>query len=223
MAAGVSAVVALVGFLVNRSTALTMHGQKLDADRELAERKISADIALAERKFAYDKEVVAWRRRYELAEQILSAAYEVRDALVWARARVILKGEGKTREAGKNESAKLKEDRDSAFVPIERLTKHAKAFAALQTAQDVASAHFGSTVVAAIGTLMAEHRRIASASASLVEHAEWNEDRAGNESLTPFRNELWGQGADGAQQRINAAIDQLEENCKPALLAAGPT
>ena len=179
VAAVVSGIVTTIGFLVNRSTSLTMHQQKLEADRGLAERKFVLDKNLAELKFTYDKEATAWRRRYDLAEQILSSAYEVRDALLWARARVVLDGEGKTRQATEPEAPQLKSDRDSAFVPMERLTAHAKCFATLQTAQDAAVAHFGPSIVGSINQLIAEHRKIATAAAHLIQHASWNEIEAG--------------------------------------------
>lgn len=198
--------------------------RKFRFDKELAEHRVQLDTALAEKKFAFDKGVIAWRRRYDLAEQILSAAYEVRDALSWARVRVLLKGEGETRQSTEPESPQLKEDRNSAFVPIERLVAHAKAFATLQTAQDTAAAHFDPSVVTAIVALLSEHRKIATASSYLIEHAEWNEDRSGKDALKPFRDELWGTDEPGgARQRIDAAIGQLESVCKPVLLASGPT
>ena len=101
---------------------------------------------------------------------------------------------------------------------------HAKAFATLQTAQDTAGAHFGPSVVTAIIALFAEYRKIASASSSLIEHAAWNEDRSGEDALKPLRDELWGADEpDGARQRIDAEIGQLESVCKPVLLASGPT
>ena len=197
--------------------------RKFDFDKQLAEHKVLLEIGLAERKFIYDKELTAWRRRYDLAEQILSSAYEVRDALLWARTRVVLEGEGKTRQATGSESPQLKADRDSAFVPIERLTAHAKCFAALQTAQDAAAAHFGPPIVRSINQLIGEHRKITTAAVHLIQHADWNEDRSGRESLKPFRDELWGvDEPDGARQRIDAAIKQLESICKPVLLTPSP-
>ncbi len=68
---------------MNRSTSLKTHKEKLDFDRELAEKKATADIALAEKKLALDQALVIWRRRYDLAEQVLTAAYEARDILNW--------------------------------------------------------------------------------------------------------------------------------------------
>ena len=231
---GFVAVVSLVVAVVNQLFTQSMHRQKLKADYALTERKINADIELArlkveldkdlnERKFSFEKEAFAWRRRYDLAEQILSSAYEVRDALSWARVRVVLKGEGGTRQASGPENPVLKENRNSAFIPIERLTANAKAFAALQTAQDTAGAHFGPCAVSAIIALFAEHRTIAAASSSLIEHAAWNDDPSGDIALQPFRDELWDTGkATSARQRIDAAIQHLESICKPVLLVPSP-
>ena len=235
IAAGISALVSWFStsrrFAVDRELAerriaadLNLAERKFAFDKQLAEHKTALDVNLAEKKFAFEKETVAWRRRYDLAEQILSSAYEARDALVWSRARVVMKGEGETREATGSESPQLKADRDSAFVPVERLTAHAKCFAALQAAQDAAAAHFGSSVVQSISQLLNEHRKIATAAAYLIQHADWNEDRSGKESLKPFRDELWGLGEPGAaKQRVDTAVEQLEAICKPVLLTPGPT
>jgi hypothetical protein len=82
VAAVISSTIAIIGFVLNRSTTLKTHTEKLAFERELAEKKVAADIALAEKKLALDQALVIWRRRYEIAEQILIAAYEVRDALI---------------------------------------------------------------------------------------------------------------------------------------------
>jgi hypothetical protein len=45
-----------------------MHRERLDLDRNLADRRANADIALAERKVALDRALEAWKRRTEFAE-----------------------------------------------------------------------------------------------------------------------------------------------------------
>ena len=49
VAAVISSTIAIIGFVLNRSTTLKTHAEKLTFDRELAERKVAADIALAEK------------------------------------------------------------------------------------------------------------------------------------------------------------------------------
>jgi hypothetical protein len=136
---GPAVVAAVISGLVVWLTSI----RRFAVDRQLAERKIAADIALAEKKLALDQALVIWRRRYELAEQILTTAYEARDILVWVRAPVQLAGEGETRKAADGENDKLRERRNSYFVPIERLARETKTFSTLQTLRYAAAAHFG--------------------------------------------------------------------------------
>ena len=126
VAAVISGFVAIVGFVVSAKTAERLHRQKLlfdetqaerrtTAEIELTERKVAADLALAEKRFGLDQALATWRRRYELAEEVLAAAYEIRDALTFARGRGIFEGEGETREqpsmkvrlSGKSETVHL--------------------------------------------------------------------------------------------------------------------
>jgi hypothetical protein len=50
-------------------------------------------------------------------QQALATAYEAQAALNWARARGILSGEGETRTTSEPENSKIREARDSAFIP----------------------------------------------------------------------------------------------------------
>jgi hypothetical protein len=130
VAAVIASVVSVIGFVINRTTVRGMHSERLVFDREqaerrataeiaLIERKLTADIVLAEKKLAIDQALVTWRRRHELAEQVLATVYEARDALAWARAPLGFSGEGDTREGTESESERLRERRNSYFVPVE--------------------------------------------------------------------------------------------------------
>ena len=234
VAAVISGIVATIGIWISARTARHIHTEKLAFDREqaeqkfefdkrLAEHKVDLDTGLAERKFVFDKDVVAWRRRYELAEQILSAAYEARATLKWARGRLIRQGEGETRKATGPESDKLRDARNSAFVPAERLFQNSKPFDTLQTLQDVAAAHFGPEAVKPISAIAVEHHGITDAVAILLQMVGENDDGHTVEALRPIRARLWGEEAKEANKNIDAAIEQLEALCKPALSAKWPT
>ena len=86
VAALVSGLVSIVGFMVSARTNLSIHSQRLvfdenqaerkfDFDKELAERRFSYDSELAERKFAQEREQIVYKRRFELAEGLLADAY----------------------------------------------------------------------------------------------------------------------------------------------------
>lgn len=234
VAAVIASVVSVIGFLINRSTVRGMHAERLAFDREqaerrttaeiaLTERKAAAGIALAERKFALDQALAIWRRRHDLAEQVMAAAYEARAALIWARGRGILSGEGETRKASEPESDRVREARNSAFIPIERLARSAKVFATLQTLQDTVAAHFGPESIKPISALIEAHYSITSAASTLMQMATADEDPLARDSLRPLRDELWGDRAKEANKKIDAAITQLWALCNPVLSAKAPT
>jgi hypothetical protein len=233
VAALISGVVSGIGILISARTARSIHTEKLAFDREqtqqrtaaeieLAERKMKADTELAERKFTFDKTLVSWRRRYDLAEQVLASAYEARDTLNWARVRVVLAGEGETRAATGPESQKLRADRNSAFVPIERLARNAKPFATLQALRDTLAAHFGPEATAPVAAIMEVHHSITNAASMLVQLAEFDDDRSARQQLLPLRMELWGERPDDKDKKVDAAIERLEALCKPILSMTGP-
>lgn len=201
---------------------LALAERKFEFDKSLAEHKVNLDTRLAERKFTLDQALAAWRRRYEVAEQVLTAAYEARDALVWARGRGVFAGEGKTRTADQPEDAKLREARDSAYIPIERLSRNSKAFATLQALQDTVATHFGSDTIKPISTIVAAHNSIVSTASMLVDMASASEDHIGRQQLLPLRQALWGDRPDDLDRKVDAAIEQLEAICKPILSQRAP-
>lgn len=145
VAAVVSGVVGIAGFIVNRRTLLTMHREKLAADREQAERKVNseislaerrlefdralterrvdADIALAERKFSLDRALADWKCKSEFAEQILSDFYKARDIVLSARSPMSWAGEGETRPRIEGETDDERRHRDAIYAPFERLSR----------------------------------------------------------------------------------------------------
>lgn len=186
----ISGTIAIIGFLVNRLTSLKTHKEKLHFDRELAEKKVTADIALAEKKLALDQALVIWRRRYEIAEQVLTAAYEARDILNWARTPVRMSGEGETRQPAENESDALRNRRNSYFVPIERLTRQAQPFAKLQTLMYAAGSHFGPEAIKPIEEIGQVHAEIMSTAGILIEIASFADDPAANQQLIPSQRNI---------------------------------
>jgi hypothetical protein len=226
--------VSVVGFVISGHNARRIHTEKLAFDEQqaerrataeiaLAERKATADMALAARKVVLDQELAVWQRRYDLAEQVLTAAYEARAALDWARGRGMFEGEGRTRKATEPESEKLREARDTAFVPIERLAAQSKVFVTLQTLQDKMAAHFGMDAVTPIHALLEAHRQITTAASVLMQMAATDEDRHAREALRPVRETLYGNRPDAIDKKIETGLEQLEVICKPILAGRAPT
>ena len=202
---------------------LALAERKFELDQRLAERKVDLDGALAEKKLELDRALAMWRRRYELAEQLLTVAYEARDALTWSRARVVFSGEGETRHATEGESEKLQERRNSYFVPVERLSRDAKSFATLQTLRYTVAAHFGQDAAKAVGAITEAHHEIVSTAGLLIQLASADDSPSTAQNLIPLRERLWGQRPDAMDRKIEEAVAALEAICRPVLSEKPPT
>src|ERR1700731_3497651 len=71
----IAAAVSIIVAANNRSTLQETHRERLDLDRDLADRRANADIALAERKIALDRALEALKRPTEFSEIVL---YQIR-------------------------------------------------------------------------------------------------------------------------------------------------
>jgi hypothetical protein len=125
IAAIVSGIVAIVGNLFSNRAAKPIHSEKLLFDERIAEKKFSYDVDLAERKVRYDRELHDHKRRVEFAEEILAGFYKFKDLVAAARSPAAYGDEGASRPRGDNERAELARNKNTYFVPLERLRKHA--------------------------------------------------------------------------------------------------
>jgi hypothetical protein len=153
---------------------------------------------------------------------VLTAAYEARGALNWARGRGIFEGEGKTRKVTGPESDELREARDHAYVPLERLSTQAKVFATLQAAQFKIVAHFGTDAVVPIHDLLQAPGQISTAASMLLRYVETHNDDLARRAQQPIRDILHGDRPDDIDRKSDAAIKQLEAICKPVLAGKEP-
>jgi hypothetical protein len=96
IAAVIAAAVSIIVAVINRRTLRAMHRERLDLDRDLADRRANADIALAERKVALDRALEAWKRRTEFAEVVLGDFYQAQRIIDEARSPGSMGNEGST-------------------------------------------------------------------------------------------------------------------------------
>jgi hypothetical protein len=123
VAAVISGIVSVIGIFLSSRTTRSVHDQRLDFERQLAEKKTNADISLEERKFEYEEDLFAFRRRTELAEEVLVGFYEARDIITWARFPGTMEGEGQTREKSALETEARSRRLNGYYAPAERLLK----------------------------------------------------------------------------------------------------
>jgi gas vesicle protein len=217
----VAAVVSLIVAVINQHSLRSMHKEKLDFDREQAERKttaeidmagrkLTADIELAEKKFALDQTLATWKRKRELAEQTLIHFYGARAALRAARLPL---GGGETRPAKEGESDELKDLRNRYYAPVERLESDDH-FLTLRTLRLSFKANFGSSAGEPFDAILRAQIEIVNAAATLIESA----DKSTNDSaLLETLGLVTRQRPDGIEQRIDEAVRAIEAVCQPVL------
>ena len=87
----------LLGAWISSRTTRVTHRERVKADHDLAERRFTFERELAERKFKLDRGLADWKRRTDLAEEVLSDFYKARSIFGQARSPFAFAGEGKTR------------------------------------------------------------------------------------------------------------------------------
>lgn len=215
VAAAVSGVVTTIGFLVNRSTSLTMHQQKLSADRELTERKVNADIALAEKKLKLDRQLADWKRRTELAEQTLADFYKAQDIFAAARQPMSFGGEGKTRPGRESDGEDVRRHHDTLYAPFERLTKERDFFAEMQARRFRFMALFGNEAGDAFQVFVRSYNRVGVAARALIDDRQ----HLSPDMRTKFESMIgWVLDEDDPiKLEIDQAVSAMEAICRPIL------
>jgi hypothetical protein len=181
---------------------------------------VTAAFAVAGLK-AWRKELIG-RRKFEVAEQALSAFAEAKEALAYVRDRLVHKGEGtsRPRNPDETESDEVARARDLEFVPLERLYDVRGEFSALRKAQVACRIHFGDEAEKAIDTLFSACNQVRITAHSLLEMAD-HEDHTQEqrETRVSFRRVVWssGSGDDKLAQSVEDGYRKLLQICLPHL------
>jgi hypothetical protein len=217
VAAIVSGFVAVVGLILNLRTTRAMHREKLDFDREQTERKVQADIALAEKKLDLERTREDWKRRSELAEQILTDFYKARHVFTNVRAAFARPGEGasRPRTPGYGETEDQARHRDAIYAPMERLSKERDFLSELNARRFRFAALFGTDAEPAFNTIVSVHNQIAYATELLLLHRP---GEAVDDSTRDLRRVIvGGQREDEIKAEIDRAVALAEKVCRPVL------
>ena len=221
IAAAVSGVITMVVMFVNRATSIKVNQDKIRADTQLAERKFAFDKELAERRFTYDRQQAIFRRRFELAEQVLADAYRFRDLMKYVRSGFSFVGEGETRQTAGTEPEGIKRTKDNYFVPIERLQKESEFISAMMAKRHASSAHFGADSEKAFKAFNAAMHHVRVASSMLIQLAD--DHHPNNQELQEkMRCDISEPMAEHeGQNRIGKEVDEgvmlIEGFCRPVL------
>ena len=219
-AAVITGIVAIVALIVNRSTVMVTHASRLKADARLAEKKIDADIALSDRKFALDRALSDWKRRTELAEQVLSDFYKAQRIFGEARVPWSTKGEGGTRVRRKGEEPSKTDHWDAIYAPYERLTKHIDFISEMHARRFKFMANFGKPSEEPFLAFYRCYNRVAVATGLLLrEEVELDLKRAKKlEADIGWRSPE----EDEIALQLKDAVEKIEGICRPVLDRKAP-
>ncbi|QPA27184.1 hypothetical protein IR196_04780 [Brucella anthropi] len=206
VAALVSGFVAMVSAFVNRRTLLEIHSEKLDADR-----------ALAESKFKYDRDLAVWKRKTEIAEEVLSDFHKAIFIFQAARQPFSFVGEGASRLIrGENESEGEKTYRNAVYTPYERLEKERDFFTAMLAKRYRFISHFGNDAAEPFRALQQCYTEVQHATEALINNAA---NTYSKELRSKYEDRIgWGEvEKDEIQIRLNNAKDKIEGICRPII------
>lgn len=216
----ITGIVAIVALIVNRSTVMVTHASRLKADAQLAEKKIDADIALSERKFALDRALSDWKRRTELAEQVLADFYKAQRFFHEARVPLSTKGEGSTRVRRKGEEPSKTDHWDAIYAPYERLTKHIDFMSEMHARRFKFMANFGKLSEEPFLVFSRSYNRVAFATGLLLQ----DEAQFDFEHITKLKADIgWGlPEEDEIALQLEDAVTKIEMICRPVLDRKAP-
>jgi hypothetical protein len=219
VAAVIAAMVSIIVAVINRATLRAMHGERLDLDRNLAERRASADIALAERKVALDRALEAWKRRTEFAEAVLTDFYQATEIIREARSPGGFGNEGGTRQKEDWETERDTRTLNSYFRTTERLLREREFFSQLYAKRFRFMAYFGNDAAQPYNELHRIYSEIVISVRILID-THRNRDLG---SLTNDRRRwesvIWAgtREDDPIPERLNQIVAAIETTCRPVI------
>ncbi len=163
------------------------------------------------------------KRKSELAEEVLSGFYQMRDIMSSIRSPNGYTGEGESRKCAANETPEMKAKLDQHFVTIERYKQHIEFFSTFRSKRYRMRALFGPSAEKAF-TLMDE------AVSSVITASRMLMMRVGPQltQLDPKLSSKWdyavwetGGENDLVAVKINEAVKLIEDVCRPILVLDG--
>jgi len=172
---------------------------------------------------SWRKEMV-WKRKYELAEEVLSLFYEARESIEVIRSPFGHTGEGKTRKRKENETEEQSEILDRAYVIYERYENVKTPFNKLQSLKYRFMAIFGQEKGLPFDDLTKLLNKLFFASYKLERH--WNDQGTTKfteeqfqkhiDKMEKYEEIIWSDYGepDQIKDEINKIVENIETICK---------
>ena len=171
-----------------------------------------------------------WRRKYELAEDILSNAYDVQIRFRLIRRSISYPDEGKTRQIDLAENPKHSHFIRLGYIIFERFNNEKEPFLALEKLLFRFMAVFGKEKSKPLEEIINIKNEILINADLFVKYSIWRHDEIANDSsdhdqLSNYNNAIaesklviWErQGDDKINLRVENALRELEAICKPII------
>jgi hypothetical protein len=193
-----------------------------NSEKDLAERKFAADIALFERKFELDGRLSDRKRRQDLAEEVLSGFYQMKDIIRAIRSPMSYEGEGNDRPRIAGESEDVARLRDTYHAIIARFEARRKEIADLLSRRYRMSAWFGKEAEAPFDAIQESLNVVIVSARLLVQWAGDNLQASGPDNAAlwrKMRGDIWEGGVDPdpINAQVTHAISSIETLCRPVL------
>jgi hypothetical protein len=219
IAAVIAAAVSMIVAVINRATLRAMHRERLDLDRDLADRRANADIALAERKVALDRALEAWKRRTEFAEVVLADFYQAQRIIEEARSPGIMRGEGSSRPKYADETEDEARTLNGYFAAAERLNNRSEFFAQLHARRYRFVAYFGRDAAKPYDDLHKIYAEILVAVRMLLDTHRQRDMGFMPDGIQQWKSIIgWGlPEKDTIPARLTGIIEAVEQTCRPVI------
>ena len=185
-------------------------------------------VAVVVTAYFASKSLNAWRRqslgkrRIEVAEEMLVAAYRAQSAIEWIRNPGAFGDEGSSRPRGSSEPDEMTKLRDSYFVPLERIQKQNEELAQFSKVRVLAQVYFGPSAIKPIDEVMKSLRQVALSARMLISTMEQRRGFGGEKMARQterWEGDIWGTGdeKDEIANRVKIAMGEIEELCRSHL------
>ncbi len=218
VAAVISGLVSGIGIWISARTARRIHTEKLAFDREQAERRTAAKIKLAETKLTFDRVFAAWKRRSELAEEVLADFYRARRIIQEARSPGSFGDEGKSRPKLEGETEEEGNTLDAYYAAAERLRNRSEVFARLHAHRYRFMATFGSEAVIPFDQLDGIYAEIIVAVKMLLMTHRHRDMGFTPQGIQQWKTTIgWAPEADPIPVRLDRIVATIEQICRPVI------
>jgi hypothetical protein len=197
----------LIGSGITAITNLALTRRKFEFDKKLAERKFNDDLALQD-----------YKRRVELAEEVLSGFYRVNYSVRDIRSPFSSANEAQDRPKSNDEAKWVAQQRDRYYPVVARYDAHRQEFADLFARRYRMKALFGRAVDEPFDILRDALEDVIKSAQMLVAWSGDDTQKTDPDIWKAMERKIWwGIEPDPITTKIATATEKIEAICRPIL------